>query len=274
MFNALTIDVEDYYMVSAFSDVVRFEDWPRFESRVERNTYQLLDLLDIYGVKATFFILGWVAERHPGLIQDVHYRGHEVACHGYNHRLVYHLTPEQFKEDTRRAKGVLEDIIGSIVAGYRATSFSIVKRTMWALDILVEEGFIYDSSIYPIHHDRYGFPGAQRFPHSIKVDNGEIREFPPTTYSILGQNIPVAGGGYLRLYPWPLTKAIIKQINEKEKKAAMIYVHPWEIDVDQPRLQGRWRSKIRHYLNLSSTLPKLRTCLRECRCKPVSWFLK
>ena len=274
MFNAITIDVEDYYMVSAFADVVKFEDWHRYESRIEKNTRTILDLLDTHDVRATFFVLGWVAEHYPALVREIHAAGHEIACHGYNHRLIYHLTPEQFREDIRKAKGALEAITGAAVKGYRAASYSVVKSTLWALDILTEEGFQYDSSIFPIHHDRYGFPEADRFLHVVKTKTGEIAEFPPSTYHLWGQNIPVAGGGYLRLYPWPVTKAIIKQINEKEKKAAMIYVHPWEIDVDQPRLHGRWRSKIRHYLNLNSTLPKLRTCLRECRCKPVSWFLK
>jgi len=269
MFNALTIDVEDYYMVSAFAAQVKFEDWHRHESRVEKNTRKLLDLLAEHGVKATFFILGWVAEHHPSLVRSIAAAGHEIASHGYNHRLVYDLTPEQFREDVRKAKRLLEDVISTPVIGYRATSYSIVKKTLWALDILVEEGFLYDSSIFPIHHDRYGFPEADRFPSTIKTGKGEIMEFPPSTFPFLGQNIPVAGGGYFRLYPLLLTKAVIKRINENEKKAAIVYVHPWEIDVDQPRLKGSTLSEFRHYVNLRTTLPKLKDCMKEFKFKPL-----
>ncbi len=270
MFNALTVDVEDYYMVSAFADVVKFEDWCRYESRIEKNTKTILDLLAEFGATATFFVLGWVAEHFPALVQDIHAAGHEIACHGYNHRLIYNLTPEQFREDVRRAKDILENITGTTVKGYRAASYSVVKSTLWALAILVEEGFQYDSSIYPIHHDRYGFPAAERFPHIVKTHKGDIMEFPPSTYQIWGQNIPVAGGGYLRLFPLQLTRAIVKRINEKEKQAAMIYVHPWEIDAEQPRLKGSWKSEIRHYINVRSTMPKLRGLLTEFKFKPLS----
>ena len=270
MYNALTIDVEDYYMVSAFADVVKFEDWCHYESRVEKNTMMILDLLAEFGVTATFFVLGWVAERHPALVRDIKAAGHEIACHGYNHRLVYDLTPEQFREDVRQAKDILENITGTAVKGYRAASYSVIKSTLWALAILVEEGFQYDSSIYPIRHDRYGLPSAERFPHLISTAKGEIMEFPPSTYQVWGQNIPVAGGGYLRLYPWMVTKAIIKRINEKEKQAAMIYVHPWEIDAEQPKLKGCWKSEIRHYINMRSTMPKLRGLLTEFKFKPLS----
>jgi len=272
-FNALTIDVEDYYMVSAFADTIKFEDWHDYESRVGMNTCRILDLLTEQGVKATFFVLGWVAEQHPKLVRDIHSAGHEVACHGYNHKLIYHMTPEQFREDVRRAKSILEDMTGNTVIGFRAASYSMVKETLWALDILIEEGFLYDSSIFPIHHDRYGLPGSDRFPHVIKRSNGTIREFPPTTYQIFGQNIPVAGGGYLRLFPLPVIKTAIRRINEKEKKAAIMYLHPWEIDVHQPRMNGRWRSRVRHYVNLSSTLPKLTALLNEFNFRELSSFM-
>jgi polysaccharide deacetylase family protein (PEP-CTERM system associated) len=272
MINALTIDVEDYYMVSAFADIIRFEAWGAYESRVEKNTYRILDVLNERNVKATFFVLGWVAERCSKLVRDVHACGHEIACHGYNHRLIYDLTPEQFKEDVRKAKGILEDIISAPVIGYRAASYSIVKETLWALDILIEEKFLYDSSIFPIHHDRYGLPGAERFPHIVKRKNGTLREFPPSTYRILGQNIPIAGGGYLRLFPQLVTKTAIRRINEQEDKPVIVYLHPWEIDPDQPRLNGRWSSKIRHYINLNSTMPKLRTFLDEFKFGHLSAF--
>ncbi len=274
MDNALTIDVEDYYMVSAFAEQIKFEDWCRYESRVERNTYKILDLLNEHEVKGTFFILGWVAEKYPGLIKKIHEAGHEVACHGYNHRLIYDLTPEQFREDTKRAKSILEDTAGTEVIGYRATSYSIIPETIWALDILIEEGFLYDSSIFPIHHDRYGYPGAQRFPHVLKRDSGEIREFPPSTLPFFGQNVPVAGGGYLRLFPLQITKAAIKRINVKENNVAVLYIHPWEIDIDQPQMNGRWLSKRRHYLNLRSTLPKLKSLLRDFAFRPLNSFLR
>jgi polysaccharide deacetylase family protein (PEP-CTERM system associated) len=273
MFNALSIDVEDYYMVSGFADVIKFGDWHRYESRIEKNTHTILDLLAQFDERATFFVLGWVAERYPDLVRDIYDAGHEVACHGYNHRLIYDLTPEQFREDIRMSKDILENITGAAVKGYRAASYSVVKSTLWALDILLEEGFQYDSSIYPIHHDRYGIPTAGRFPHIVNTTNGDIMEFPPSTYHIWGHNIPVAGGGYLRLFPWQLTKAIIKGINEKEKQAAMIYIHPWEIDVDQPRLKGSWKSEIRHYINIRSTISKLRGLLTEFKFKPLSALL-
>lgn len=272
MHNALTIDVEDYYMVSAFSDVVSFEDWHIYESRVENNTCKILDLLNEYGVKATFFVLGWVAEHYPSLIKSIHNSGHEVASHGYSHRLIYNLTPNQFRDDIRKAKFIIEDIIGTAVKGYRAASYSIVKRTLWALDILIEEGFQYDSSIFPIHHDRYGLPGAERFPHIIKRTSGAIMEFPPSTYQVFGQNIPVAGGGYLRLFPARFTKRAIKKINEKDKNMAIVYLHPWEIDVNQPKLCGCWKSRLRHYINLDSTLPKLKILLNEFRFKTLAEF--
>ncbi len=270
--NALTIDVEDYYMVSAFADVIKFEDWHMYESRVEKNTYALLELLNAHNTKATFFVLGWIAERNRKMVRDIHEAGHEVASHGYNHRLVYNLTPDQFREDVRQSKSILENITGTPVIGYRAASYSIIKKTIWALDILIEEKFLYDSSIFPIHHDRYGFPEAERFSHMIKRPAGTIIEFPPSTYRLFGQNLPVAGGGYLRLFPLLLTKKAIQRINEKEGNMAIVYLHPWEIDIDQPRLNGCWKSRFRHYINLKSTLPKLKNFLNEFRFKPLSDF--
>ena len=270
MYNALTIDVEDYYMVSAFADVIRFEDWPSHESRVERNTRRVLALLDEYGVKATFFVLGWVAERYPELVRGIHAEGHEVACHGYNHRLIYELTPEQFREDTHTAKGILEDITGTPVRGYRATSYSVVKDTLWALDILIEEGFLYDSSIFPIHHDRYGFPEAERFCARMKRNgSGDLLEIPPSTIRIFGKNLPIAGGGYLRLFPAGLVEWGIRSINEKEGQPAVVYVHPWELDPEQPKLNGRRISVFRHYINLDKTIFKLRRLLGAFRFAPM-----
>jgi polysaccharide deacetylase family protein (PEP-CTERM system associated) len=271
--NGLTIDVEDYFMVSAFENVVKFEDWHSFESRIEMNTYKILELLDEYRAKATFFVLGWVAEHHPNIVRDIHSSGHEVSSHGYQHRLVYNLPPEQFREDVRKSKQILEDITGEPVIGFRAASYSIVGETLWALDILIEEGFLYDSSIFPVHHDRYGFPEAYRFPHIIKRNKGIIIEFPPTTYQVLGVNIPIAGGGYLRLFPIQFIRAAIRRINENEKNPVILYFHPWEIDVEQPRLNGRRLSKIRHYININSTMPKLETLLSELEFGPLSEIL-
>lgn len=268
--NALSIDVEDYYMVSAFAGEVRFEDWHAYDSRVEHNTNRILALLEEFGVKATFFILGWVAERNRNLVCDIHKAGHEVACHGYSHRLVYKMSPEEFREDVRKAKGILEDMSGAAVAGYRAASYSIIKETLWALDILIEEGFSYDSSIFPIRHDLYGIPGASRFGHRIQRDGGEIIEIPPATLRVLGQNVPVAGGGYFRLYPRLLTSLAIKWINEKEREPVVVYLHPWEIDPDQPKMKGGLKSRFRHYINLDSTFPKLRHFLGELSFGPMA----
>ena len=194
MYNAMTIDVEDYFMVSAFSDVVRFEDWPGYESRVERNTRKILELLAEHGIKGTFFILGWVAERNKGLVREIHKAGHEVACHGYSHRLVYDLSPGEFREDVRKVKTILEDITGAAVLGYRAASYSIVLKSMWALDILIEEGFRYDSSIFPSTMTG-AWRARGREVRAIKRNGGMLMEFPPSTFRVFGINMPVAGGG-------------------------------------------------------------------------------
>lgn len=273
MLNALTIDVEDYYMVSAFSDIVRFEDWNKFESRVDKNTHAILDLLDVYSVKATFFVLGWVAEHNPELVKEIDRRGHELASHGYNHRLVYELTPDEFRDDTRKSKKIIEDISGKPVIGYRATSFSITEKSIWSLDIISEEGFLYDSSIFPIRHDKYGMPNAKRFPHRISLHANSIIEFPMSTFKLMGYQVPVAGGGYLRLYPWWFTDLAIRSINEKEKQPAIVYLHPWEIDVEQPRLNGHLFSKMRHYTNLHKTSSKVANILKHFSFKPLSSFL-
>ncbi|HXW68967.1 MAG TPA: XrtA system polysaccharide deacetylase [Dissulfurispiraceae bacterium] len=273
IFNAFTVDVEDYYMVSAFADVVRFEDWHNYKSRVQDNTFRILDLMYEYRVRGTFFVLGWVAERNASLIRQIQASGHEIASHGYRHRLVYDMTPEQFRDDVRLSKSILEDITGSPVLGFRAASYTIVQKTLWALDVLAEEGYRYDSSIFPIHHDRYGLPGANRFPHVIGTKSGSLREFPPSTLSLFGLNIPVCGGGYLRLLPESLIKAAIRRINKHELQPAITYIHPWETDVGQPRLNGSLRSRIRHYLNLQSTMPKITALLSEFRFKPLSHML-
>ena len=271
--NGLSIDVEDYFMVSAFADRIPFERWPAYECRVENSTCRILDLLAERGVHASFFILGWVAERFPALVKRIHGAGHEVASHGYNHRLVYGMTPAEFRDDLRRAKQVLENTAGCPVVGYRAPSYSIVASSLWALDVLIEEGFRYDSSIFPIRHDRYGIPHAERFPHVLERQAGSITEFPPSTVRFLGQNVPVAGGGYLRLFPQFLTRAAMRSINEGEGKPVIVYLHPWEVDPEQPRMQGPLLSRLRHYVNIGSTLPKLTAFLAEFRFMPLNAFL-
>jgi len=271
MYNALTIDVEDYFMVTAFSDVVKTEDWSKYESRVENNTLQILDILDEYRVSATFFTLGWVAEHYPKLVREIHRRGHEVASHGYNHRLTYDLSLQEFREDVRRSKALLEDIIGESIVGYRATSYSILKKSLWALDILIEEGFTYDSSIFPIHHDIYGYPEFSRFPVNIHREGvGDILEIPISTINILGKNIPIAGGGYLRFFPIRFTEWGIHRLNEKEGKPVIVYIHPWELDPKQPRLNGRRLSIFRHYINMETTSSKLRGLLSKFKFAPIN----
>lgn len=259
--NCLTIDVEDYFQVNAFAARVHRDQWSSFHLRVDGNTEKILDILDRYSIRATFFVLGWVAERLPALIREIHRRGHEIACHGYWHELIYQIGPERFREDIRRAKILLEDQIGEAVNGYRAPSYSITGRSLWALTILREEGFTYDSSIFPIFHDTYGIPGAQRFPHTITTEAGHLLEFPLTTLALnLGWkrlHLPIAGGGYLRLLPATFIHMGIASINHKERQPAVLYFHPWEIDPDQPRIKAGMRSRFRHYLNLSRTEKKL-----------------
>ena len=222
MLNALTIDVEDYFQVNAFEPYVARGSWDGYPLRVADNMRRLLDLLDEFGVKATCFVLGWVAERLPSLVREILARGHEIACHGYGHELIYRIGPERFREDIRRAKGVLEELSGVSVRGYRAPTYSITANSLWAFDLLIEEGFSYDSSVFPIHHDTYGMPVAPRFPYTVQREGGSIREFPLSTLPLklagLSYQLPIAGGGYLRLLPAELIKWGIRRINEGEGK--------------------------------------------------------
>lgn len=271
MLNALTIDVEDYFMVSAFADKVKFEDWHRQECRIEKNTYRILELLNEYKAKATFFVLGWIAERYPQLIKDISSSGHEIASHGYNHRLIYDQTSDEFRKDIRKTKKILEDITGEPVVGYRATSFSVIKKTFWALDILKQEGFKYDSSIFPIIHDRYGIIDFSRFPVRVNLNgSGGIMEFPLSTIRILNSNFPVAGGGYFRLFPYLFFKRGINRINKVEKQPAIFYFHPWEIDPKQPVQNVGWKTRIRHYTNLHKTEDRLKRLLSDFKWGRVS----
>ncbi|MCA9213415.1 MAG: DUF3473 domain-containing protein [Planctomycetales bacterium] len=257
--NAFTVDVEDYFQVSAFENDIQRRSWDRFPSRVERSTLRLLELLSDYDIRATFFVLGWVAKRNPDLVRAIDDAGHEIASHSYWHRLIYNVTPRQFREDLRRSKQVLEDIVGKPIDIFRSPSFSITKKSIWALDILVEEGFKIDSSVFPIYHDRYGIPDAQRDIHQIETNSGTIWEFPPSVIEYGNFNLPVSGGGYFRLYPVSWTNYWLQQINDQKKRPFIFYVHPWEIDDEQPRLRaGSVVSRIRHYMNLSTTEEKLR----------------
>jgi polysaccharide deacetylase family protein (PEP-CTERM system associated) len=330
--NALTIDVEDYFQVQAFAGNIRHEDWGNYESRVEGNTRRILDLLTdasslvssdpsnpknpinlehrtlnpepASGVKATFFILGWIAERYPKLIKEIHSKGHEIACHGYAHRLIYEQSPEEFREDIRKAKAILEDITGGPVIGYRAPSYSITGDSLWAFEVLMEEGFQYDSSIFPIRHDFYGMPDAPRFPFLVSLNgNGSsvfkpvdssllngtthnpsnpsnpsnpttpinpvnpprsLIEFPISTVRLGNLNLPLSGGGYFRLLPYPIIQKGLKRINQNENRPFIFYLHPWELDPDQPRVAGAGaKSRFRHYLNLDKTETRFKRLLKE-----------
>ncbi len=275
MLNALTIDVEDYYHVSAFESVIPYRDWERFESRVERNTHRILDLLDRYKTKATFFVLGWVAERQHRLIRVISEQGHEVASHGYAHQRIYTQSPDKFREETRRSKRIIEDAIGQPIFGYRAASSSITAKSMWALDVLREEGFLYDSSIFPVRHDLYGIPGYNRTCHLLNGHGGSgMVEFPLSTLRLAGINIPIAGGGYLRFFPYGFTRWAITQLNEKEGQPAVVYLHPWEIDPEQPRIPAGVRSRFRHYMNLNKTEDRLKALLRDFSFGTMSEVLR
>ena len=274
MINILTIDVEDYFHVLGLSSVIRKEEWDSYPQRVMENTLRLLHILKSYNIKATFFVLGWVAERYPELVEEILRHGHEVASHGYSHDPIYRQTGEEFHVELKRSKEILEGISGEKVIGYRASNFSITEQTLWALDILVEEGFEYDSSIYPIKYDRYGLPNARRFPHVIcRGSRYKIWEFPPSTFRILGRNLPIAGGGYFRLYPYWVTARFIKQVNRRGYPA-LVYIHPWELDPDQPRFKPELKNRFRHYVNLDKAEGNLRRLLREFRFTSISSLLK
>ncbi len=264
--NALTVDVEDYYHVSAFEETVLRDHWDRYASRVVDNTRRLLERLARHEVQATFFVLGWVAERYPQLIRDIHGAGHEVGSHGYWHRLIYRQSADEFRQDLRQSRQVLEDAMGGPVTAYRAPSFSITRQSQWALEVLVEEGFQVDSSVFPIYHDRYGLPGAEPRIHPIATPAGTLWEFPPSVVKWAGCTLPIGGGGYLRLYPLWLTCGGLARINRREQSPFLVYVHPWEVDPSQPRLAGgSLVSRFRHYVNLGHTERKLDALLSRFR---------
>jgi len=272
--NALTVDVEDYFQVSAFADNVDRGDWDACESRVEANTRKLLQLFDRFDYKATFFILGWVAERYPQIVEKIYEKGHEVACHGYSHQLIYNQSQKEFADETAKAKKILEDIIQEPVHGYRAASYSITQKSIWALDILVDTGFTYDSSIFPVHHDRYGIPGAEDKPHQLTTPSGhKLIEFPISTKSYFGYRLPVGGGGYFRIYPYAFSRMALKSINRKLRRPFIFYLHPWEVDPDQPRIESSWLSRFRHYNNLDKCEARLTKLLSDFRFSTVQQVL-
>jgi polysaccharide deacetylase family protein (PEP-CTERM system associated) len=261
--NALTIDVEDYFQVSAFAPYIARADWDQRECRVERNVDRILALLDEHDTEATFFTLGWIAERYPQLVRRIADQGHEVASHGYGHERASDLSQAAFNHDVRRAKGVLEDLCGAEVAGYRAPSFSIGPGNLWAFDSLANAGYRYSSSIYPIRHDHYGMPDAPRFAH--QAAHGLI-EIPITTLRVFNRNLPSSGGGYFRLLPYALSRWMLRQVNASDQESAVFYFHPWEIDTGQPRIAGIDRkTRFRHYLNIHRMERRLNSLLKDFR---------
>lgn len=272
MLNAFTIDVEDYFHVSAFADRIAVRDWDRQEQRIEIGMHRLLALLDRRQVRATCFVLGWVAERHPQLVRRIQAAGHEIASHSQEHRLVYDLTPDQFRDDVRRARSVLEEITAQPVVGYRAPSFSIVKQSLWALDVLAEEGFQFDSSIYPVRHDRYGIPDARLGPHRVETAGGNqpLWEFPGTVAACAGARLPVGGGGYFRLYPYRLSTALLRRASTQTRQPFMFYIHPWELDPEQPWLSVPFSRQVRHRVNLAATERRLDQLLTEFKFGAMS----
>jgi polysaccharide deacetylase family protein (PEP-CTERM system associated) len=263
--NAMSIDVEDYFHVSVFDGIVPRAEWESMESRVVRNTERLLDIFDEFEVRSTFFVLGWVGERHAHLVRAIAQRRHEVASHGYAHRLAYDQTRAAFRDDVRRAKSILEDACGRPVVGFRAPSYSITPRSLWALDVLIEEGYQYDSSIFPIRHDRYGIPVSDRRPYRIDRSAGSLVEVPGSTTRVGPLNLPVAGGGYFRILPYWWTRWGIARVNRLERRPAVFYLHPWEIDPGQPRLKTGRLGRFRHYRNLESAEERLRRLLADFR---------
>lgn len=260
--NAMSVDVEDYYQVSAFAGHISPDQWDAIPGRVEQSTQRTLALFADHDVKATFFTLGWVAARYPSLVRTILAEGHELASHGMQHVRVHEQTPEVFRADIRESKRLLEDTGGCAVRGYRAASFSITERTQWAFDALAEEGYAYSSSVYPIRHDHYGIPGAPRFAYQPGADG--LVEVPISTVSVFGQTLPCGGGGYFRLLPYGLSRWAMRRVNQRDRKPCIFYFHPWEIDAEQPRLEGlTFKTRFRHYTNLSRMERRLGMVLSE-----------
>ena len=264
MLNAFSVDVEDYFQVGAFERAIPRDTWEGFQPRVERNTQRLLELCEKHQVRGTFFVLGWVAERWPQMVRAIRDAGHELGTHGQDHRRVTTLNPREFREDVRRSKRTIEDVAGVEVIGYRAPNYSIVRETLWAVDVLSEEGFQYDSSIFPIRHDHYGIPDFPRFPRPVKTGNGSaLQEFPISTVRFAGMNLPFVGGGYLRQFPMQFIRWGMRHLNQRERRPAIVYVHPWELDPEQPVQPVGVLTRLRHYRNLDRTEDRLATLFSE-----------
>lgn len=259
--NALTIDVEDYFQVSAFAPYIKRSEWDTRECRIERNVGRILDMLLERETKATFFTLGWIAERYPSLIRRIVAEGHELASHGYGHERASDLTESTFYEDIRVAKQILEDMCGVEVKGYRAPSFSIGVGNLWAFDSLVRAGYQYSSSVYPIQHDHYGMPDSPRFAYQVRPG---LLEIPITTLRVLDRNLPSSGGGYFRLLPYAMSRWMLNRVNSGDQQPGIFYFHPWEIDVDQPRIDGvDSKTRFRHYVNISRMEGKIQQLLGD-----------
>lgn len=272
--NALTVDVEDYFHVAAFADVIGSDQWSGISPRVEKNVDRLLQIFSDSNVKGTFFVLGWVAEHFPETVRRIAAEGHEVASHGYSHELVYTQTIEKFREETLRSKELLEGLIQQPVTGYRAASYSITRKSLWALDILAESGFHYDSSIFPVRHDRYGLVGSPLEPYVVNTESGRsIIEVPLSVLPLAGVPVPVSGGGYFRIFPYRFTRWAYRRINARYDRSVIFYLHPWEVDPQQPRMQGKLLSKFRHYVNLSRCESRLRSLLSDFEFQPMREML-
>lgn len=264
-----TVDVEDYFQVSSFASIISTEDWDHYECRVEANTRRVLEIAARENTTGTFFVLGWIAERYPALVKEIQDAGHEIGCHSQWHQLVYELGPDRFRFDLRESKDILQQITGKPVCLYRSPSFSITKESLWALDILAEEGFCIDSSIYPVRHDRYGIPDSPTSPYQVKTASGSLIQVPGMVCQVGAANVPVGGGGYLRLLPWHVTKHLLKKVR-RQNRPLNIYIHPWEFDPDQPRIQASLKSKFRHYQNLKTTASKITRMLQSFQLTTMS----
>lgn len=269
VFHHFTVDVEEHFQVSALEPYVERSDWDKHPTRVAASTHRILDLLDQYKKRGTFFTLGWIAERYPALVKEIAARGHEVASHGTDHKRVIFLTPAQFRESVRDSKRILEDVTGQRIQGYRAPSFSIVPGREWALDILIEEGYVYDSSLYPVKRDGYGYPDTIWHPHVLQRPSGRLIEFPPATLQLLGARLPAGGGAYLRLLPGKLIESALDQA-QAARYSGTVYIHPWEVDPDQPRLAVPPLTRIRHYGRLARTYSRLDQLLRRYAFRPIA----
>jgi len=260
--------VEEHFQVNAFDSIERRRGWSSEASRVERNTEKILELLERHRYRATFFVLGWVAERHAKLIERIAKAGHELASHGYGHELVTKLSPDAFREDVRIAKKILEDVSGAPITGYRAPSFTIMPSTRFALEVLVQEGYLWDSSVVPVVHDVYGWPGADPYLHRIDTPSGSLWELPPSTAGLPGARIAVGGGGHFRIYPYPLVRRLLRRI-EAKGEPIVFYLHPWELDPEQPRMDGGRLSLFRHYRNLAKVESRLERLFDDFRFASV-----